>query len=237
MIDRLDHVVILVSDLAAAIDDYARLGFAVAPGGEHTGGATQNALVCFADSSYLELIAFRRSAPDHTWWRHTARGEGLIDFALLPSAIEQDIATARGRGLEIAGPFPGGRLRPDGQQLEWQTGRAATPDMPFLCADVTPRALRVPGGELTQHANGAQGVAALHVAVADRAASAARYQALLGRAPEPDGRTFTLGATRIVLDDAEAGAEGPRALALAGTHDQALDQALTHGVPITLQHS
>ena len=32
------------------------------PGGEHAGGVTHNALVCFADGSYLEIVAFRRSS-------------------------------------------------------------------------------------------------------------------------------------------------------------------------------
>src|SRR4051794_8519489 len=49
MIRAIDHVVILVNDLAATVADYTALGFTVTPGGEHTGGATHNALVVFAD--------------------------------------------------------------------------------------------------------------------------------------------------------------------------------------------
>jgi catechol 2,3-dioxygenase-like lactoylglutathione lyase family enzyme len=241
MINRLDHVVILVRDLDAAIRDYRQLGFHVVPGGEHTGGASHNALVSFADGSYLELIAFKREAPDHIWWRHVARGEGLIDFALLPSVIGDDIDAARGRGLDLDGPFPGGRLRPDGQRLEWETGRAHTPDLPFLCADVTPRALRVPAGEAHQHPNGAQGVAMLELAVADLAASLARYRALLGREPESGTTAFVLGKTRLQLAEIAripaAPGEGPVALTLTTTRPGepvTLDAALTHGVPITL---
>ena len=40
MIRAIDHIVILVADLAAASADYAALGFTVTPGGEHTGGQT-----------------------------------------------------------------------------------------------------------------------------------------------------------------------------------------------------
>ena len=87
MIISIDHVVILVSDLEAAIADYTALGFTVMPGGTHTGGATHNALVVFEDDTYLELIAFLREAPEHPWWRHQPAGEGLVDFALLPTAI------------------------------------------------------------------------------------------------------------------------------------------------------
>ena len=94
MIRAIDHIVILVNDLQAAIDDYAALGFSVAPGGTHADGATHNALIIFADDTYLELIAFLREAPTHYWWRHVASGEGLIDYALLPSAIADDVAAA-----------------------------------------------------------------------------------------------------------------------------------------------
>ena len=84
---------------------------------------------------------------------------------MLPANITQDMTDARGRGLELAGPNPGGRVRPDGQQVEWQTARAATSDVPFLCGDRTPCALRVPDGAAQQHANGALGVAGMTVAV------------------------------------------------------------------------
>jgi len=245
LIRAIDHIVILVDDLAAASADYAALGFTVTPGGEHTGGATHNVLVVFADDTYLELIAFKRPAPEHQWFRHAAIGEGLIDFALLPGAIEDDIASARERGLAIEGPTPGGRLRPDGQRVAWRTGRALTPDLPFLCSDVTPRALRVPEGAARQHANSVTGIAGLTVAVADLDASAARYRALLGTYEH--GLTFRLSTAMIVLAGSDSGdmarerlarrGEGPLALTLriniagsAGT----LDPTRAHHVPIEL---
>src|SRR5690349_16737047 len=86
----IDHVVILVQDLDTASADYTDLGFTVVPGGEHTGGATHNALIAFADGTYLELIAFKRPSPEHIWWRYAATGEGLIDAALLPTNIAED---------------------------------------------------------------------------------------------------------------------------------------------------
>ncbi len=54
----LDHLVILVRDLARAAPDYERLGFAVTPGGEHADGLTRNALIPFDDGSYIELVSF-----------------------------------------------------------------------------------------------------------------------------------------------------------------------------------
>ncbi|HWQ11171.1 MAG TPA: VOC family protein [Roseiflexaceae bacterium] len=254
MIHAIDHLVILVNDLDSAVADYATLGFTVAPGGEHTGGATHNALVPFQDGSYLELIAFLREEPGHRWARHRAIGEGLVDFALLPDAIVEDIAAARARGLEIKGPTPGGRTRPDGQQVAWLLGEPATPDMPFLCADVTPRELRVPPGDARMHANLASGIAELTVAVRDVQASAARYRALLGSEPvvlDEHTVSFGLGTARITLaapaSDAPADSairarletrgEGPLAFALRAGHGSAgalLDAQLAHGVKIDL---
>lgn len=261
MIKGIDHIVILVNDLDAATEDYRALGFSVAPGGEHTGGATHNALVAFEDGSYLELLAFRRAAPDHRWWRHVAIGEGLIDYALLPDAIEQDLAEMRARGLKMDGPSDGGRQRPDGRRIEWRTGHPATSDLPFLCADVTPRDLRVPSGEAWRHDNGAAGIAGLTVAVADLAASATRYRSLLNRPPAPDlppgapagARTasFHLGGAVIGLaqpqGEGQGAAELRRKLAAAGdglyalalrstklSQPEVLDVNRTHGAHIVI---
>ncbi len=244
MIQAIDHIVILVNDLGAATASYAALGFTVAPGGTHAGGATHNALVVFEDDTYLELIAFLRDAPEHHWWPHAAAGEGLIDYALLPSAIAADVAAARARGLVIDGPYDGGRVRPDGQRVAWQSARPAAAGLPFLCGDVTPRALRVPAGALRTHANGVTGIAGVTVATPDLTATAAQYQALLGS--DAAGSSFALGAAAIVLATPGGGAipgatlaahlarrgAGLCALTLRGPRPTAFEPALTHGVPI-----
>jgi len=256
MILGIDHVVIVVHDLARASADYASLGFTVVPGGEHADGKTHNALVAFADGSYLELIAFRREAPDHFFYRPHGR-EGMITYALLPGDIEQDIAAARARGLDLDGPVPGGRLRPDGQRLEWQLGRPHTPDLPFLCGDVTPRELRVPGGETAAHPNGVTGISAITVAVNDLEKSVERYSALLGNGPalrqtqaDPVAHVaaFHLADATIALiqpgdgpgpmrDYLEERGEGPYTLALSvGPNNPTgdLDIARTHDTRVTL---
>ena len=181
MLRGIDHIVILVDDLDQAVQTYTDVGFTVVPGGEHTGGATHNALVAFQDNSYLELIAFKRPDPGHRW---SGKWPGIVDFALLPDAIADDLDAARRRGVDYQGPLPGGRLRPDGQQVDWQLGLPPAPGLPFLCGDVTPRALRVPSGAAQEHANGALGVARVYVAVQDLVTSAAEYEALLGVHPE-----------------------------------------------------
>jgi len=183
---RLDHVVIAVADLEATVADYRELGFTVVIGGRHPGRTSHNALVVFADGSYLELIAWHAPGPAERWYReHQRHGDGFMDFALWPEDTAAVVAAAGARGLALAGPLDGGRLRPDGVEIRWRTGRPSTFDLPFLCGDVTPRDLRVPPGEARIHPNGVLGVAALTVAVRDVEASLARYAALLG---EPAAR-------------------------------------------------
>ncbi len=176
----LDHLVVLVRDLELAIADYGALGFTVQRGGTHADGATHNALVGFADGGYLELIAFLKPAPQHRWAKADLSGrEGFVDFALLPDSVGAVVEAARARGLAYDGPLPGGRLRPDGERLAWEIGVPPTPDLPFLCGDLTPRALRVREGDVRLHPNGVTGVASVTLVVHDLEASLARYRALL----------------------------------------------------------
>ena len=256
MLQSIDHVVILVHDLEAAMRDYATLGFTVLPGGEHADGRSRNALIAFSDGSYLELIAFKDNVvPETHHFYRPNNPEGLVTFALLPTDIQADVDAARQRGLNLQGPRPGGRLRPDGQRLEWQTATSPTHDLPFLCADVTPRDLRVPSGPAHNHKNGATGISALGVVVSDIDRSRQSYSALLGpetvfsdvqQAYERKEIDFRLGETVIVLAQPTTGelqqhlrtrGEGPNLLALSARPDirpETLDPTLTHGVPITL---
>lgn len=188
---QLDHIVIAVTDLEASIADYTALGFNVQRGGDHPGRTTHNALVVFADGSYFELIAWKSPAPEERWWQVLQRhGEGIVDFALLPTSTAETVKAAARRGLVLDGPLDGGRLRPDGERLRWQTARPPSSDLPFLCGDITPRGLRVPEGDARVHPNGATGVASLAIAVRDLDATLGRYGALLG---DPE----TAGSTRV----------------------------------------
>jgi catechol 2,3-dioxygenase-like lactoylglutathione lyase family enzyme len=246
MITGLDHIVILVRSLDDAVRDYTALGFTVVPGGEHTGGLSHNALVPFADGSYLELIAFKSGAvpEDHFFYR-PGNTEGLVTYALLPDDIERTVQDARSRGLEMGMPRPGGRERPDGTRIEWKISEPPGPDLPFLCADVTPRALRVPGGDATGHRNGATGIADLAVSVDNLSASEARYEALLGEPPlddpasdQPGCAAFRLGESAALLTQAtaESGREGPWMLSVMCEPPvpfSVTDLALTHGVRLS----
>lgn len=214
MLRRIDHIVILVRQLERAIESYRGLGFQVLPGGEHPGG-THNALVTFQDGSYLELIAFQQpdQPSEHRWHRFLASGGGLVDFALGADNVAETIEQARAAGLPYNGPVPGARRRPDGQELSWRLGTPSsdrTGELPFLIDDVTPRELRVPGGDAAVHPNGVTGLRKILVAVRDIVESAELYGKLLGVAPPPvvidkimtmdtPTSTFAVGSQQIVL--------------------------------------
>jgi len=180
MLRRLDHVVLVARDLNSAIADHRRRGFTVTPGGEHADGATHNALIPFADGSYLELVAFHdlgRSLT-HRWWKVAADGGGLADFALLSDDLAADSAALA--DLVKIPPTEGGRIRPDGVEIKWRTVVLKAP-LPFVIEDLTARELRVPGGAAAEHANGATGIASVVLGAVDIGDAEWRYAALRER--------------------------------------------------------
>ncbi len=188
MLRQLDHVVLVARDLNASMADHRRRGFTVTPGGEHADGVTHNALIAFADGSYLELVAFRHlgSALTHRWWKFAADGGGLADFALLSDDLTADIG-ALGELVKTP-PKDGGRIRPDGVELKWRTS-ILKPPLPFVIEDLTARELRVPGGAAAEHANGATGIASVVIGAVDVADADWRYAALRERgAPQVEIR-------------------------------------------------
>jgi hypothetical protein len=224
---QLDHFVIAVSDLAGAIADYSALGFNVLPGGKHQHAPTQNALVVFEDGSYFELIEWTQADPSDRWYRELSQhGEGLVDFALVPPDIEEVLAQAQAHQLGYKGPIDGSRVTPKGDRLEWQLGRPESAELPFLCADITPRSLRVAEGEVRTQANRVQGIASVAVAVEDAAATLARYRHLLCSQGESvafadagpvgelglDASTVTINGAKIILASAQRAATTPAAV-------------------------
>ena len=234
----IDHIVIAVRDLATASDDYARLGFTVTPGGEHTGGATHNALISFADGAYFELIAFREPdrPQDHKWWGRFAKGEGTVDFALLSESVDFEGDRLAQAGIEIDGPHDGGRCDPTGSASPGATrSRRAGAPLPFMIEDVTTRDLRVPTGAATEHELGVTGIAGLILLVDDLDQATGPYQALLDTpgesTPTVEGvsgaRRFRFGSQWIELAEADPSAAdlqrhiqergaGPYEIVLAG---------------------
>ncbi len=207
----IDHIIIVVSDLNAATRQFDQLGFTVTPGGVHSGGLTHNALVPFADGTYLELLATTRNttfqliailkklrllniytanqtAISRRLIEDIASGVGMNDYALLSKDLDEEMALSQKRDLTFTDPISGGRVRPDGQEITWRTAVPKTLDVPFLIEDITPRELRVPMVDENAHSNGVSGVKGLTILVPNLVDSIARYRELLGEEPKTQPR-------------------------------------------------
>ena len=207
MFTSLDHVAIVVNDLESTIASYTRAGFTVVRGGKHPIG-THNALIAFADGTYLELIAFLKPNTGHPWQLALEKGTGIVDFCMATDDLAADVESMRRAGTRIGNPSPLTRDRPDGYHLSWVQAIPAPPfngQVPFLIKDETPRDERVPRER--SHRNGATGIRTLVIAVDDPGTTSRYYARVLGRpgAPvdRPDleaaGVSFTIGPNEVQL--------------------------------------
>jgi hypothetical protein len=214
---QFDHAVIAARNLDAAVDTYRRLGFHVQPGGRHTGKGTRNALIRFPDA-YLELIAVDDRAEalaagpsrvDLVRYLEEAGG-GFSTFALRtsgdPHELDMLVARWRAAGLEVPGPNPAERVRPDGSVLRWRTavpgGSSVRRAWPFVIE--WPDGALPPDRSALNHDNGAMAVN--WIAVAGDRGIVDRYAEL--------GLTSDAGTElRLVVRDAEHA--GPLALGIA----------------------
>lgn len=171
MLTGIDHIVIWVDDLAAASSQFATAGFTVTPGGSHPTG-THNALIPFADGTYLELIAVERPdvAANHPWFQQMAGKQGFVTFAVAAEPLDYELERLASCGITPVNQRDGARVRPDGQQLRWKSSDLASDPpvfLPFLIQDVTDRSLRVPKGKETKHKNGIKGTTGATIVTAD----------------------------------------------------------------------
>jgi catechol 2,3-dioxygenase-like lactoylglutathione lyase family enzyme len=207
MFRAVDHIVVVVPDLEAAIAAYGGAGFTVVRGGRHNIG-THNALVAFADGSYIELIAFLNAVPGHPWYRALETRGGLVDFCMQTDDLESDAAALRAAGAAIGDPSPMTRDRPDGYRLSWVLAIPQPPfngQVPFLIRDETPRDERVPRER--SHRNGVTGLKRVTLAVEDPGESSRYYARVLGRPAAPrrrpdldaSGAVFAIGPHEIEL--------------------------------------
>ncbi len=186
MITGIDHIVIAVHSLDRAIATYRGLGFSVVEGGRHPYGS-YNALIGFADGSYIELLSFYEDSPAHPWWSLLQeRGGGLIDFCLATDDIRGDLEALWAAGVDCGDLSEGGRARPDGYQVRWMNNKVGggwQGLIPFLIEDLTPRAERLPAQR--EHGNGISGIHSIALATDDVARYAAVMAAVLGVEGQP----------------------------------------------------
>lgn len=240
---RLDHVVIAVRDLSAAMAAYRTLGFDARPGGRHTGRGTENAIIRFG-LDYLELI----SVFDPIEAERTGRGdlvafledrEGLVAYAIATSDIDAEAARLSGAGMAFTGPFAMERRRPDGTRLSW---RLVVPGdtqyrrpWPFFIQWDQSDAERLERDGRGSHANGSREIAAVSVCVRDLAAAAELYGRVIGLSPTDRG--FAAGDASIRLQTDAVDDEGPCAVEIVAASSRDIDPADAAGARINLRRS
>jgi hypothetical protein len=240
MISQIDHVIVLAKDLDTAVANAQSTGFTVFPGGIHDDQATHNALVPFADGSYIEIISFVSTPPpNHYFGERYNLGSGLADIGLLSSDIDLDVQAITDAGLPFPIPTHFGRRGASGEVISWRMSLPGnlhpTSGYPFLIQDITDRALRVPSVTETAHPNGALGIAGVTFLVDDVAGADAHFRAILGSGaasrtehfrgrglsliPIGEGSSQWLGLMQPVADSApqrhmEKFGQGPYAISL-----------------------
>lgn len=187
----IDHPLIAVRDLDAAVARYCALGFTFAPQSRHPWGTST--CIAIMDHSLIELVSIydetlldSYAAGDFRFGRfvhnHLRAREGIALTALNSDAAEADAMTVIERGIVCQGTIAFGRdvKRPDGTPDRTSTTLKilASPEMPrlsnFICQQHRPDLIYVP--QWSTHRNGAMSYAQLTIM-----ADAAHQPAVLAR--------------------------------------------------------
>src|SRR5271154_3965473 len=119
---ELDHLIIGARDLDEGIAYLEKLsGYRASYGGSHPGRGTRNALLKLGHHSYLEILAPDPEQPGLVWHKElsTLDEPRLVGWAERVNDISALAAHLRKKGVEVIGPAPGSRTRPNGDILRW----------------------------------------------------------------------------------------------------------------------
>jgi hypothetical protein len=213
---------IMVHDLRAASNDYARLGFRVRSGGRFPAGI-ENAIVHFGSNMpYLELVGIHQPGGEQIRDNEEflAKGEGAIYVGLEVASAAAVVTRLRELGVDVPGPIPG-PVRADGLAENapppWTNvviphGSSPRAD-PLFFVEYNqsirasfqardPDLVHTSGGEpRISHPNGAVALAVAWLAVDDLAAAAARYEGMgFRRVREFDIDELAAHAIELALD-------------------------------------
>lgn len=125
MISRIDHLVYATPDLAAGVERVERLlGVRAAPGGQHPGAGTRNALIALGESVYLELIGpdpdQPRSSGPRRFGIDDLKAPKLVTWAAKGTDLDSLVDSAKHNGVVLGQVQSGSRRRPDGVLLSWR---------------------------------------------------------------------------------------------------------------------
>jgi hypothetical protein len=217
---KIDHVTVCGDDLDRMRRGFAAIGLTTDYGGAHANGLTHMALAGFDDGSYLELIAptpgaelTKANGMMADWMPLMTGNAGAGAWAIRASRIHERADELRSRGIAVRGPERGGRTRPDGIRLEWETAIVgagpAGSVLPFMIEDRTERSLRVAASE---NRFGVMGVAGVVIGVRDLSQATELFRRAYGweapdleEHPEFGSRLAHFQGTPVILGESLAG--------------------------------
>jgi hypothetical protein len=204
---KVDHATIAGPSLKHLREMFDLAGLRTEYGGEHTGGATEMAVMSFPDGSYLELIAWVNAAAPHpgaSWAKFMDQQGGPCAWAIHVDDMGKEVGRLKAAKVEVQDPAHSGRRRTDGLRLEWEMAGAGPGDrgslFPFLIHDITPRENRVyPNAKPTTQEYA--GISKVVVAVKDLRAAVALYRRGFGLPQPKEQKDAHLGATLAWFPD------------------------------------
>jgi hypothetical protein len=207
---RIDHVTVAGSDIHSMQARLSAVGIASVYGGAHQDHTTEMAMVSFPDGSYLELIALQPHAgPElvdrHVWAKFLKGEAGPCAWALRGQDLSAEVERLKAAGMAVSEPLAGGRERPDGVRLEWQTANIGAEIrgtfFPFLIQDGTARDLRAfPQGKPGNR--DFPGVTRIVIAVRNLDTAIARYRQAFGLPAAVRQADPSFGAQLAILGNA-----------------------------------
>ncbi len=139
LLSRVDHLVYATPDLDRGIAELEKLlGVRATPGGQHLGLGTRNALIALGPYTYIEIIAPDPAQPAPSTPRRFGiddlKSSRLVTWAAKGTDLEKLRADAAQNGVALGKVQSGGRRRPDGVQLSWQSTASQAGDgiVPFI---------------------------------------------------------------------------------------------------------
>ena len=251
---QFDHLVIFVADLDRAIKGFADLGFNVTRGGSH--GLTENALIIFANQSYIELLALKpfytnplmaianrlgilhwqseRKASLYSRLLRWVNGDvGPVDWCVRVT----DLAVASERwkeaGLDLLGSETFARKRTDGEIVRWHLGGVKNHNLPILLEDITALDQRVP---LVDAVHGNQGAELLEVqfAVTDAVVACDMASKFLGGESSSD-KPLMVGNVKISFAAQSVQSGICLSIAYPGKRVKQLDLSKPYGLRVMLE--
>lgn len=125
----LDHMILGCNNLDTGISFVEeRTGIRALFGGVHPDRGTANALLSLGERHYLEIMAPDSKGKAVPPWAakqldvlKTLATPRLITWAIHPRDIDALANKLRALGMQVLGPFPGSRTRPDASVLSWKT--------------------------------------------------------------------------------------------------------------------